>query len=254
MLDNRLILPYAPLGANRKQPFTAEMELAAIVCLAEAKRKKKSGILRGETEKTVSISKLYYPLWLVPWENEYVTIDGMKVFSFETVYGKLPDHTSFTADVEKSKKSYERFMELLNQNPKTFKDFASSEKIIVEGAIQDKELQSALFEYFKSEAASKENQANESAFLKERLEKEVAFAKVNEIVELWKRNQADIETLQGIISTLDDAAEIVIEALSKSVEDLKQEFKSKIEETRPIVEEKVGQLKPRETKKSRSLP
>jgi len=241
-LKDYLVLPYAPLDVKRKQQLTSEMELAAIVCLAEAKRKKKSGILGGEPEKIVSISKLYYPLWLVPWENEYITIDGMKLFSFEVTYRKLPDLASFATSIEKSKKSYEQFIKVIKQNLETFEDFASSEKTVIDGIIKDKDLRTALFEYFKKEIASKENKVNVSAFLEEKLDRKAALDKVNGIVELWKKIQLDTEALQKVISLLDGAVETVDEQLSKDIEAVKQKYASKIEEIKPIVEEKVSQL------------
>lgn len=241
-MKDYLVLPYAPLDVKRKQQLTSEMELAAIVCLAEAKRKKKSGILGGEPEKIVSISKLYYPLWLVPWENEYITIDGMKLFSFEVTYRKLPDLASFATSIEKSKKSYEQFIKVIKQNLETFEDFASSEKTVIDGIIKDKDLRTALFEYFKKEIASKENKVNVSAFLEEKLDRKAALDKVNGIVELWKKIQLDTEALQKVISLLDGAVETVDEQLSKDIEAVKQKYASKIEEIKPIVEEKVSQL------------
>jgi len=241
-VNEHIILPYAPLDTSRKLPFSAEMEMAAIVCSAEAKRKKKSGILGGKPEKIASIAKLYYPLLLVPWENEYVAIDGMKLFSFETVYGKPPDCDSFIDSVDKSQKSYDQFIRLLQQNAKTFKDFVASQRILMEGVIQDKKLQNALLEYFRNETPFKEQQAKEIAFLKERLSKNDALAKVNEIVELWKKNQSDTTVLQRVMSTLEDAAETINKELFRSAENIKREYDDKISQLRPSVDEKVRQL------------
>jgi hypothetical protein len=242
MLSENLILPYAPLDIGRKLPFSAEMEIAAVVCSAEAKRKKKSGILGGKPEKIVSIAKLYHPLWLVPWENEYVTIDGMRLFSFEMVYGKLPDCDSFIESVGRSQKSYDQFVGLLQQNTKTFKDFVASQRTLLEGVIQNKELQSALLEYYRTESPFKEQQVNENAFLKERLDKKTALAKINEIASLWKQNQSDATALQGVMSTLEDTVETVSAELYRNIEDIKREYEDKISQLRPVVEEKVRQL------------
>ncbi|KUO42921.1 MAG: hypothetical protein APU95_00260 [Hadesarchaea archaeon YNP_N21] len=61
----RLILPYAIEDVDRKKPFTGEMEVAAIHCLAEAERKK--GVLVSQPEKISFVSKIYYPFWAIPW-------------------------------------------------------------------------------------------------------------------------------------------------------------------------------------------
>ena len=241
-MNENLILPYAPLDTSRKLPFSAEMEIAAVVCSAEAKRKKKSGILGGKPEKIASIAKLYYPLWLVPWENEYVTIDGMKLFSFEMVYSKLPDCDSFIESVVRNQKSYDQFVGFLQQNAKTFKNFVASQKTLAEGVIQDKELQNALLEYYRTEAPFKEQKANENAFLRARLDKETALTEVNAIVDLWKKNQSDAAALQRVMSTLDDAAGAVSAELYHNIEGVKHEYEDKINQLRPVVEERVRQL------------
>lgn len=252
-MNEHLILPYAPLDASRKQPFTAEMELAALICLAETKRKKKGGILHRQEERIVSVSKLYYPLWLVPLGNDYVTVDAMKLFSFEAIYGKLPDYASLMAEIESSKKSYERLSKLLMQNLKTFEDFASSDKMMIEGVIQDKELQAAVAEYFRKEATAKESQPSESAFLPERIGKENALAKVNDVAELLKKNQLDKEALQGIVSALDDATETIGEELLKKIENVKQEYHERIDELRSIIEDTVDHLTKERDEKTRTV-
>ena len=241
-MSETLILPFAPLHTDRKLPFSSEMEIAAIVCSAESKRKKKGGILGGKPERIASIAKLYYPLWLVPWENECVAVDGMKVFSFEAVYGEVPDCDSFLQSVLKTQTSYEQFVGFLQQNTKVFADFAASQKNVLEGVIVDKELQDAVFEYYRTEMSFKEHQPNESALLKVRLNKETALARVKLIDDLWKRNQSDRAALQRVLSALDDATAKISGELSKNIEAIKQEYEDKIEKLRPIVDEKVRQL------------
>jgi hypothetical protein len=252
-LNERLILLYAPLDASRKRLFTAEMELAALVCLAEAKRKKKGGILHREEERMVSISKLYYPVWLIPLENDYVTVDGMTLFSFRTIYDKPQNYASFTAEVEAGKKSYEQLFRLLTENLKIFRDFAAKEEIVIDGVIQDKELQAAILECFRKEVSAKESQVRETAFLSERLNKKTAVAKANEIAELLKKDQLDIEALQGIVSILDDATETINTELLRKIENVKQEYSAKIDELRPVVEEKIGHLTKERDEKTRTI-
>lgn len=241
-LSENLILPYAPLDATRKLPFSTEMEIAAVACAAEAKRKKKRRILGRAPERIVSIAKLYYPFWLVPWENEYVTIDAMKLFSFEMAYGTVPDTDSFLEKIDKNDKSYDLFVRLLQQSTETFKDFAALQKVSLEGPVEDKELQNAIFEYFRTEMPFKEQQSSETAFLKEKITKDAAILKVNEIIDFWKKNQSDIASLQRVISRLEDAAGTVSTEVSKNIENINHEYGDKISQLRPIVEENLRQL------------
>ncbi|MBX5327234.1 MAG: hypothetical protein ACQXXH_01810 [Candidatus Bathyarchaeia archaeon] len=250
---DRLILPFASLDAKRKQVFSSEMELAAVMCLAEGKRKKKGGVLGGEPERVNSVSKLYYPIWLVPWEHEYVTVDGMGLFTFEALFEKLPDLASFEAKIRESEKSYERFMQVLEQNFEAFEAFPASERIVIEGIVSDKELQSAILDYFKKEIATKEPSPRESAFLQENLDMKTAVVRVEEFIKLLDRNQSDIDALQKTISLLDIATEAVQKELAKDIENVRQKYAAQIDEIKPQVEEKVNQLTSERDEKIRTI-
>ena len=55
MLFSRLILPYVVKGVDRDKPFTDDMESAALLCLAEAQRKR-GGLFGVPIEKLSFIS------------------------------------------------------------------------------------------------------------------------------------------------------------------------------------------------------
>lgn len=76
-----LVLPFAVPAEERVKAFTSSMELAVILFLTEAKRRKRK-LLESTPKKTSFVSKLHYPLWAVPWENESLIIDGLGVFSY----------------------------------------------------------------------------------------------------------------------------------------------------------------------------
>ncbi|MGQ9566250.1 MAG: hypothetical protein ACUVT5_06885 [Candidatus Bathyarchaeales archaeon] len=250
---DRFILPFVSLDAKRKQVFSSEMELAAVMCLAEGKRKKKGGLLGGEPERVNSVSKLYYPVWLVPWKHEYVTVDGMGVFLFETSFEKLPDLVSFEAKIGESEKSYERFMQVLEENFEVFEAFPASERIVIEGIISDKELQSAILDYLKKEIATKEPSPRESAFLHESLDIKSAVVRVEEFIKLLDRNQSDAEALQKVISLLDSATEVVQKEFAREIENVRQRYAAHIDEIKPRVEEKVNQLNSERDEKIRMI-
>jgi len=63
----QFILPFSVLSENRKEPFTMEMEKAAIFCFAELERTKEGGlILKHPAEKLAFIAEGCYPFWLIP--------------------------------------------------------------------------------------------------------------------------------------------------------------------------------------------
>ena len=108
MASSRITLPYVVEDDERKKPFTQDMETAAILCLAEAKRKKPR-ILGTSQEKLLFISKLHYPLWTIPWDNDSIIVDGLEMFSHTTTYTKPPDVKLFVEDLQRSKMLRELF-------------------------------------------------------------------------------------------------------------------------------------------------
>ncbi len=71
------ILPFTALSENRKEPFTAELETAAVFALAEEERAKGGGLISSRPEeKIVFIAKIGYPLWLFPWQEITLIFDG----------------------------------------------------------------------------------------------------------------------------------------------------------------------------------
>jgi hypothetical protein len=75
MTETNLILPFITKATTEKADLSFPAELASVVCLAEAQRKK-PGFLRDRSEKIAFISKVYYPYWVVPHETACLLIDG----------------------------------------------------------------------------------------------------------------------------------------------------------------------------------
>ena len=76
------VLPYLTRGADGDEKCSVDFERAAILCLSETRRKK-PGILLGSQERISCVSKLYYPLWAVPWNGKCIIIDGLDILSSE---------------------------------------------------------------------------------------------------------------------------------------------------------------------------
>ena len=65
----QLVLPFSIASENRKEPFSKEMEHAALFCLAELERNKGGGlILKQPAERMAFITEVGYPFWLIPWK------------------------------------------------------------------------------------------------------------------------------------------------------------------------------------------
>ncbi|MGC9094764.1 MAG: hypothetical protein ACP5IM_04055, partial [Candidatus Bathyarchaeia archaeon] len=83
-----IALPFAVPSEERSEVLTSSMEVAAVLLLAESKRWKLG--FSEAAKKTAFASKVYYPLWAVPWENGSLIIDSLNVFSGALTWQVLP--------------------------------------------------------------------------------------------------------------------------------------------------------------------
>src|SRR3990170_5206312 len=140
-----LVLPYVAGESERKKDFTYEMEVASILCLAEAKRKK-LGILGTSPEKVSFILKLHYPLWVIPWENESLLVDALWTTTHRLAYKTTPNIKLFTEDLERSTVARKSFQEVLEKNAETFNDYSTTE-VTTEAVVASKKVLAAITEY-----------------------------------------------------------------------------------------------------------
>ena len=129
---SKKILPFSVLSDNRTRPFTFEMELATIFALAELRRDKGNGLLsKGEVENIAFISKIGYPLWLIPIFDKPLLFDGLNRFKHTVCYAKIPDVKLFIDNLKRSSNTYETHLAFLSENVNYFeKPIEEKEKVI----------------------------------------------------------------------------------------------------------------------------
>jgi hypothetical protein len=138
MSYSELVLPYATEDTGRKKSFSNDFEVGALLLLAEAERRKKTGIFRGTVETLAVLSKLHYPMWVVPWEDKCLLIDGMETVSYSLQYFKLPDIEAFVEHLKRSATAQESYRTALRSHKGTFSDFLSATQIVIAGIVTDK--------------------------------------------------------------------------------------------------------------------
>jgi len=240
MLKNTLVLPFAVSAKDRCEVFTLNMEVAAVLLLAEARRRK-LGFFEAD-RKTVFVSKLHYPLWFVPWEDGSLVIDGLGVFSAIIKCPALPDVASFIEDVERGVSDRKRFWASLEKHEKTFVDFAGSVEVKVGALISDRELLSAVFEYV-GEASSTQFGENVSVVLTPpKLDVHGAVERAKQVSHLHKQVQSEISSLEYVRSLLNEAVSLHEQMILKEIEFTREVYDGEIAKLRPTIERKVDQL------------
>jgi len=236
-----LILPYAVEDADRKKPFTYDMEVAAILCLAEAERKK-PGILEASPERISFISKLHYPLWAVPWDNEAFIVDGLGFFSHTIIYMKPPDVKLFTEEIKRNTAVRKLYRSALQKHVQTFKDFIETTQIPIEAVISDKKLLSAIFEYLKQSFLSKRNAAGLIGLAPPKLNEKVTREVASKIIDHWGQLQSDIKGLQYAIGVLNEETSFHERKILREIEQAREMYEKEVLRVKPLIEKRVERL------------
>lgn len=135
-LENTAVLPFATSAQNRVKAFTKDMEMAAVLYLADSNREKGEGIiLKKPDEKLVFITKAHYPLWLVPCSGKTLLLDGLGVSKHTLSYDTPPDITAFKNDIKRNARTREAYSVMLSRNINYFQNNAGKEEKTIDNLI-----------------------------------------------------------------------------------------------------------------------
>jgi len=232
--NTSLILPYTVLEKSRKKKFDTNMELTAIICLAEEKRK---------TPKKISfISKLHYPLWAVPWENGCLIVDGLQIFSPTFTYTALPDLESYLNDIEHGRTIREQFLNALDKHAQTFAGSPETTSIPMKAIVVDKALLSEVSEYVEETIVHKTDVTGNIILIPPKLGKDTADENTRKILDLYERIQSDIKSLENVANTLNEIMHFHQQKILHEIELANEVFREEIDEVEPVVEENIELL------------
>jgi len=241
MASSRITLPYVVEDDERKKPFTQDMETAAILCLAEAKRKKPR-ILETSQEKLSFISKLHYPLWTIPWNNDSIIVDGLEMFSHTTTYTKPPNVKLFVEDLQRSKTLRELFRNILKKHTKTFEDFIDTAQISMNAIVADKETLTIILQYIAQGLTSKEKKTAPITLIPPKLDEKIALERAEKLFDNWRLTQSEIKGLQYAINVLSKETKFHKQKIASEVEQIRETFEKKISRIKSEVDKRIEQL------------
>jgi len=254
MSTSNLVLHFAVEDSARKKRFSMDMEGAAILCVAEAERRKKTGILRGAVETLTFISKLRYPFWAIPWEDGCLLIDGMKTVSASIPHSKPPDVEAFTEHLKRSSTVWELYRSALRSHRETFSGFTSQTEILIEGLVTDKELladMSALMKEAKIEAG--EASSEPTSLLQPRIDKENAVKIGEKIIEHHNQLQSEIKGLQFAVDSLSEETKTHVDKLRQELEQKREKYEAEISNVRAEVEKRKAELEKEQDEKTEQV-
>jgi hypothetical protein len=226
---------------DRDKSFTHDMEIASLLCLAEARRKRR-GLLDTSTEKLTFLSKLYYPLWAISWGDDCLILDGLGYFSYDMSYMMPPDIELFTEHIKRSMKVRESYRNTLKSHAKTFEDFITEDRIPVKGIISDREILSTIARRIGKNLRKSENQPSPSALVSPTLDKKLAEKAVEKFLQNWMRIQSEIKGLQYAINVLDEETRAHQEKILQEIGQIQETYEAELSRTKNKVNNQIESL------------
>jgi hypothetical protein len=237
MSSANLILPFAV--KENGEGFTLDMEIAAVLLLADAERGKTDF---SETEKIPIISKLHYPLWLIPWENFSLLMDGLGIISAPITCQKPPDILSFIEDVERGASNRAQFWFSIEKHKNTFADFAGKVEFTVESLISERELLSDILEYVNETASIRLTEKTSALLIPPKLDVKAAAERAQQLLNLQKQAESEISCLEYAEDILREVAGIHERMIQKEIDFTRKLYEDEISKIRPAVDMKVNRL------------
>jgi len=241
----KLILPFATSTGDRIKDFTKDMEMAAILYMAESNREKGEGhIFKKPDEKLVFIAEACYPIWLVPWNEQTLLFDGLGITAHTLPYDKLPDIKTFNKDIQGNTKTSEAYSAALSRNANYFKTFVGQEEKTIESLIASPDFMHD-FRAYLSESEKVEEPLISKAILTPIIDESEISASVRELSHLRTKMDEDIENINASMKLLSTTTKERTKAIREEINDVRKKLNKQIEKVKPKITRKIGQIQER---------
>jgi hypothetical protein len=239
----QFLLPFSALSENRKEPFTADLEAAAVFSLSELDRAKGGGLLsRGPEERIVFIAKIGYPLWLFPWSKTTLIFDGFNRSSHTLRYAVIPDINTFIDNLKRSSKTRETHMAFLSDHINYFQAPVTEEAVVINGLITEPEFLKE-FETYRHEARETEDESPDVGLLTPTIDESTIASILKELESLHFSFKRDVDGFYRCMKFINKATNHYTQVLRSKTRSVKEEFNVKINAQEELVTPKVHHLK-----------
>lgn len=236
-----LTLPFASKGQDRKTGFSNDMELASMICVAETERKRST--VPDRENDLLFVSKLFYPLWAVPWGKSCFLLDGMKLVVDTILLLKASDPEALVENLRRNTKDREQYFRALRSERETFIGFAFRKQVSIAGYIADKEMLSDVMNFVKdTEAIATFSASQSDFFIQPKVDKENAINTVNVILEHYDKLHSEIKGLHYAIETVIQETQVHANRLQRELQEMQQDFNQQIVDLSGKVGEKTAEL------------
>ena len=239
----KFIIPFCVPSESRREPFTPDLEAAAVFALSELDRGKGGGlIVKQPEEKTVFISNIGYPLWMYPWSEIALVFDGLNKENYTLPYAAVPDVEPFMENLKRGSKTRETHMAFLRDHINYFQDVSAQKRLTLNGLVGNPDFLGE-FDSCRRQAARMDDTSANVALLAPAIDESAISSEVHEVDRLHSSFRKDVEDLNKCMRFLNKAAHHYVKELHCMARAVKEEFYLKIKVEEERVAPKVAELK-----------
>ncbi|MBI2165736.1 MAG: hypothetical protein HYU29_04965 [Chloroflexi bacterium] len=235
------VLPFGIVvgPGNEAQEASQELELAAVLCLAEKHRSKWRGWLAKQPPEHIEfLSRLLWPFYI---SETGAAFDGLGLFKTQFKHESLAPWEDLEAQLREaieSESAPKAFIDLLRQFSRGHQGFYPQTAYTVAGYIADRELVARLIAY--SKAAFEYAAAPQSVILSPRVSQEVAIVTLRTLSQLLEGSRdTDSRRLEDLSALIKESCVQVTSQLDQEEVELMKRHHQQREGVRPGVEKQV---------------
>ena len=240
---SKFILPFSKLSESRNDPFNYDMELATVFALSELGREKGGGLLSKRPEEKIAfISKIGYPIWLIPIFEKPLIFDGLNRHDYNMVYAKIPNVKIFIENLKRSSKASETYQTFLSDHLNYFEASIKEKEIVIKGLISDPDFLNEFDSYY-PEAKETEETAYRIGLLPPMIQNAIISSGLEDLKTVHNYANENKDGLYRCMKLINKISGQHIEDLRSFTNETKYKFKEKIKTEEEILKPKIGQLK-----------
>lgn len=240
---NQRFLPFWTLSENRVDPFTSDLEAAAVFALAEFDRAKGGGLIIKQPEERIAfIAKLGYPLWLFSWSEIALVFDGLNQAKYALSFVAVPDVNAFVENLGRGARTRETHLAFLNDNINYFQASASEKELLLHGLIREPQFLTD-FDSYRREAVKDIEDTSRTALLPPTLDESLIRHGIHELDALQFSLQTSVENLYKCLKFLSKVTRQQVKEIRDEIRVVKEDFDARIMEEEEVVTPKISQLK-----------
>lgn len=221
---------------------------ATILIDTEGERKRSSILSRGE-ERISAISKVYYPIALIPWMHERdLVMDPMGIWDHSFDYHRVVN-TEIIMNELNAMKDIADMKNALRRCATAIKNISGVTKVEIPAMFYHEEFMKDLLAHMHLVQEAGERKG----FLKPKLDRDSLERSVQKMHDLLERVEEDLGNLSRLNAFVHEKGILWNETLDAKIEATSEEYKQKIDELRPRVERKVKELEKKKNEESDAL-